>query len=132
MVNSNLFFSGLKSGRCSSVVEARLVRFWEARNVKHDGELMWMDLLMVDVNGSDFLFALLSGDLQSNIAPTSSEPYAITTVRSTKAATSSHARPHGAAFIALRLLSYMQCHEMNLTCLKSCVDFLIFSSFSAI
>ncbi|CAN6999110.1 unnamed protein product [Brassica rapa subsp. trilocularis] len=126
------FFSGLKSGRCSSVVDARLVRFWEARNVKRGGELMWMDLLMVDVNVSDLLFALLSGDLQSNIAPTSSEPYAKTTVRSTKAATSSHSRPHGAAFIALRLLSYMPCHEMNLTCIKSYIAFPIFSSFSAI
>uniref|UniRef100_M4F044 Uncharacterized protein n=1 Tax=Brassica campestris TaxID=3711 RepID=M4F044_BRACM len=126
MVNSNVLFSGLKSGRCSSVVEARLVRFWEARNVKRGGELMWMDLLMVDVN------ALLSGDLQSNISPTSSEPYAKTTVRSTKAATSSRSRPHGAAFIALRLLSYMPCHEMNLTCIKSYIAFPIFSSFSAI
>ncbi|KAF3547143.1 hypothetical protein DY000_02005424, partial [Brassica cretica] len=40
-------FSDLKSGRCSSVVE---LRFWEAKNVKCGGELMWMDLLMVDVN----------------------------------------------------------------------------------
>ncbi|KAJ0240920.1 hypothetical protein HA466_0219600 [Hirschfeldia incana] len=46
-------------------------------------------------------WALLSRDVQSNIAPTSGEPYAITTVRGTKAATSSHARPHGAAFISL-------------------------------
>ncbi|KAF3539067.1 hypothetical protein F2Q69_00021475 [Brassica cretica] len=36
-----------KSGRCSSFVE---LRFWEAKNVKCGGELMWMDLLMVDVN----------------------------------------------------------------------------------
>ncbi|CAG7875630.1 unnamed protein product, partial [Brassica rapa] len=39
-----------KAGRCSFVVEARLLRFWEAKNVKRGGELMWMDLLMVDVN----------------------------------------------------------------------------------
>ncbi|KAL0699718.1 hypothetical protein Bca4012_055840 [Brassica carinata] len=39
-----------QSGRCSSVVEARLIRFLEARKVKCGGELMWMDLLMVDVN----------------------------------------------------------------------------------
>ncbi|CAF2067873.1 unnamed protein product, partial [Brassica napus] len=37
---------------CSSVVEARLLRFWEAKNVKCGGELMWMDLLMVDVNST--------------------------------------------------------------------------------
>ncbi|KAG2305188.1 hypothetical protein Bca52824_033839 [Brassica carinata] len=51
MANTKVF-SDLKSGRCSSVVEARLLRFWEARNVKRGGELMWMDLLMVDVNGT--------------------------------------------------------------------------------
>ncbi|KAH0914861.1 hypothetical protein HID58_029307 [Brassica napus] len=43
---SPVFFSDLKSVRCSSVVEARLLRFWESKNVKHGGELMWMDLLM--------------------------------------------------------------------------------------
>ncbi|CAH8386326.1 unnamed protein product [Eruca vesicaria subsp. sativa] len=34
------FFSDLKSGWCSSTVEARLLRDWEARNVKRGGELM--------------------------------------------------------------------------------------------
>ncbi|WZZ15914.1 hypothetical protein YC2023_109003 [Brassica napus] len=29
----------MKTGKCSSVVEARLLRFWEARNVKRDGDL---------------------------------------------------------------------------------------------
>ncbi|KAG2264616.1 hypothetical protein Bca52824_071695 [Brassica carinata] len=42
-----------RSRRCSSVVKARLLRFWEAKNVKRVRELMWMDLLMVDVNVSD-------------------------------------------------------------------------------
>ncbi|KAG5384156.1 hypothetical protein IGI04_035626, partial [Brassica rapa subsp. trilocularis] len=37
---------------CSSVVEARLLRFWEARNVKCGGEIKWMDLLMVDVKAT--------------------------------------------------------------------------------
>ncbi|CDY53513.1 BnaCnng25250D [Brassica napus] len=37
---------------CSSVVEARLLRFWEARNVKRGGELMWADLLFMEVNGT--------------------------------------------------------------------------------
>ncbi|KAF2532827.1 hypothetical protein F2Q70_00031068 [Brassica cretica] len=31
------------SGRCSSVVEVRLMRFLEVRNVRHGGELMWVD-----------------------------------------------------------------------------------------
>ncbi|CAN6923640.1 unnamed protein product [Brassica oleracea] len=38
------FFFRLKSGRCSSVVEARLLSFWEVRNFKRGGELM------IDVN----------------------------------------------------------------------------------
>ncbi|XP_022576028.1 uncharacterized protein LOC106453740 [Brassica napus] len=51
MANSRAF-SDLKSGQCSSVVEARLLRFWEARNVKCGGEIKWMDLLMVDVKAT--------------------------------------------------------------------------------
>ncbi|KAH0882668.1 hypothetical protein HID58_058764, partial [Brassica napus] len=47
---SNEFFSDLKSGRCSGVIEARLLQFWEARNVKRGGELMWVDMLLVDLN----------------------------------------------------------------------------------
>ncbi|KAF3545639.1 hypothetical protein DY000_02001571 [Brassica cretica] len=42
----------LKSGKCSSAVEARLLRFWEAKNVKRGGELMWFDLLLIDVNST--------------------------------------------------------------------------------
>lgn len=45
-----MLFSGVKFGKCSFVVEARLMRFWEARNVKLGGELMWVDMLMVNVN----------------------------------------------------------------------------------
>ncbi|WZY72388.1 hypothetical protein YC2023_004628 [Brassica napus] len=48
----NRLFPDLKSGRCSSVVEARLLRFWEARNVKRGGELMSADLLFMEVNGT--------------------------------------------------------------------------------
>ncbi|KAF2547630.1 hypothetical protein F2Q70_00023664 [Brassica cretica] len=44
----------LKSGKCSSAVEARLLRFWEAKNVKRGGELMWVDLLLIDANVSCF------------------------------------------------------------------------------
>ncbi|KAJ4878408.1 Uncharacterized protein Rs2_08003 [Raphanus sativus] len=63
MANSIVFFSDLKSGRCTSVVEARLLRFWEARNVKRGGELMWMDLLMVDVNGTMMQATISAGRL---------------------------------------------------------------------
>ncbi|KAF3580360.1 hypothetical protein DY000_02029867 [Brassica cretica] len=47
---SRVFFCDLKSGKCSGFVEARLLQFWEARNVKRGGELMWVDMLLVDVN----------------------------------------------------------------------------------
>ncbi|KAG2315080.1 hypothetical protein Bca52824_018202 [Brassica carinata] len=50
MANPKVFFSDMKSGKCSSVVEARLLRFWEVRNVKRGGELMWVDMVTVDVN----------------------------------------------------------------------------------
>ncbi|KAF8113063.1 hypothetical protein N665_0057s0015 [Sinapis alba] len=52
MANSRVLLSDLKSGKCSSVVETRLLRFWEARNIKRGGELMWIDMLMVDVNAT--------------------------------------------------------------------------------
>ncbi|CAH8306362.1 unnamed protein product [Eruca vesicaria subsp. sativa] len=44
----------IPSWRCSSAVEARLLR-----NIKRGGELMWMDLLIVDINVSGFLFSSL-------------------------------------------------------------------------
>ncbi|KAF3519371.1 hypothetical protein DY000_02060000 [Brassica cretica] len=53
MAITRIFFSDLKSGdKCSSVIEARLLRYWEARNLKHGGDLMWVDTLMVDVNAT--------------------------------------------------------------------------------
>ncbi|KAH0879477.1 hypothetical protein HID58_066871 [Brassica napus] len=56
MANSRVFFSDLKSDKCSSVVEARLLwfRYGETINVKPGGELVWVDMLMVDVNVSSF------------------------------------------------------------------------------
>ncbi|XP_013632409.1 PREDICTED: uncharacterized protein LOC106337846 [Brassica oleracea var. oleracea] len=60
---AKVFFSDLKAGRCSSVVEARLLRYWEARNVKRGGELMWMDLLMVNVNSTVMQVTISAGRL---------------------------------------------------------------------
>ncbi|XP_056847802.1 uncharacterized protein LOC108821370 isoform X3 [Raphanus sativus] len=37
-----------KSGRSSSTVEVRLLRFWEAKNVRRGGELTGVDMLLVD------------------------------------------------------------------------------------
>ncbi|CAH8337466.1 unnamed protein product [Eruca vesicaria subsp. sativa] len=41
----NIFLSDMRSGRCSDTVEVRLLRFWEARNVRKGGELMSVDML---------------------------------------------------------------------------------------
>ncbi|KAH0902478.1 LOW QUALITY PROTEIN: hypothetical protein HID58_041981, partial [Brassica napus] len=54
MANSRVFFSDLKSGKCFSIVKVRLLRFCEARNVMRGGELMWLDMFMVDVNFATF------------------------------------------------------------------------------
>ncbi|KAL0877547.1 hypothetical protein Bca101_027252 [Brassica carinata] len=37
-----------KAGRSSSSVQVRLLRFWEARNVRRGGELMGVDMLLLD------------------------------------------------------------------------------------
>ncbi|KAF2601598.1 hypothetical protein F2Q70_00028054 [Brassica cretica] len=57
------FFFDLKAGQCSSVVEARLLRLWQAKNVKRGGELMWMDLLMVDFNSTMMQVTIGAGRL---------------------------------------------------------------------
>ncbi|XP_013631145.1 PREDICTED: uncharacterized protein LOC106336758 [Brassica oleracea var. oleracea] len=48
----NVSFRRRDPRKCSSVVEGRLLRYWEARNVKRGGELMWVDMLLVDVNAT--------------------------------------------------------------------------------
>lgn len=48
MANSMIFLSVLKSGTCSSVVEPRLLRFWEARSFRPGGELKSVDMLLMD------------------------------------------------------------------------------------
>ncbi|KAH0939458.1 hypothetical protein HID58_006919 [Brassica napus] len=55
LIHAFVFFVSLRSADgaiqflCSSVVDAMLLRYWEARNVKGGGELMWVDMLMVDI-----------------------------------------------------------------------------------
>ncbi|WZZ42742.1 hypothetical protein YC2023_039001 [Brassica napus] len=48
MANSYTLLADLKAGRCSNTAELRLLRFWEARNVKKGGELMSVDMLLLD------------------------------------------------------------------------------------
>ena len=58
MANTTAFF---RSEVWAVLIRCRgqTVSILEARNVKRGGEPMWMDLLMVDVNVSRFLFSSL-------------------------------------------------------------------------
>ncbi|KAF2567235.1 hypothetical protein F2Q68_00027753 [Brassica cretica] len=47
MANAVIFFSNLKTERCSSTVQVRY-RFWEARNVPARPERMGVDMLLLD------------------------------------------------------------------------------------
>ncbi|KAH0926469.1 hypothetical protein HID58_018725, partial [Brassica napus] len=48
VANVLVLLSDLQSGRSSSTVEVRLLRFWEARNVRRSGELMGVDMHLLD------------------------------------------------------------------------------------
>ena len=48
MANVSVFFSDLQTGRSSSTVQVRLLRFWEARKVRRGGDLMGVDMLSLD------------------------------------------------------------------------------------
>ncbi|KAJ4906217.1 Uncharacterized protein Rs2_09875 [Raphanus sativus] len=48
MASSYVLLGNLKAGRCSNMAEVRLLRFWEARNVHKNNELMSVDLLLLD------------------------------------------------------------------------------------
>ncbi|KAG5384242.1 hypothetical protein IGI04_035712, partial [Brassica rapa subsp. trilocularis] len=41
-----------KKRHCAQIVVTRLLRFWEARNAKKDGELMGVDMLLLDDQSS--------------------------------------------------------------------------------
>ncbi|KAG2243940.1 hypothetical protein Bca52824_094225 [Brassica carinata] len=43
-------FNDLRAGRCSNTAEVRLLRLWEARNINKGGELMSVDMLLIDEN----------------------------------------------------------------------------------
>ncbi|KAL0897553.1 hypothetical protein Bca101_081514 [Brassica carinata] len=48
MATSQLWLSELKSYRCGQTVVTSVLRFWEARDVKKDCELMGIDILLLD------------------------------------------------------------------------------------
>lgn len=45
-----ILFSDLKTGGSSSVVETRLLRFWEVKSPIRGGELMRVDMILIDAD----------------------------------------------------------------------------------
>ncbi|KAG5415532.1 hypothetical protein IGI04_003099 [Brassica rapa subsp. trilocularis] len=48
MANSYTLLANLRASRCSNTAEVRLLRFWEARNINKGGELMSIEMLLID------------------------------------------------------------------------------------
>ncbi|CAH8363779.1 unnamed protein product [Eruca vesicaria subsp. sativa] len=48
MAVSQISLFELKPGHCARIIVTRLLRFWEARNAKKGGELMGVDMLLLD------------------------------------------------------------------------------------
>ncbi|XP_013628143.1 PREDICTED: uncharacterized protein LOC106334408 [Brassica oleracea var. oleracea] len=48
MANSYTLLANLRAGRYSNTAEVRLLRFWEARNINKGGELMSIEMLLID------------------------------------------------------------------------------------
>ncbi|KAF3509497.1 hypothetical protein F2Q69_00003283 [Brassica cretica] len=48
MANSYTLLANLRAGQCSNTAEVRLLRFWEARNINKGGELMSIEMLLID------------------------------------------------------------------------------------
>lgn len=54
MAKVSVFLSDMQAGRSSSTVQVRLIRFWETRNVRRDGDLM--GVVMILLNSQVFSF----------------------------------------------------------------------------
>ena len=48
MANALVFLSDLHTGRSSSSVQVRLLRFWEAWSVRRGGDHMGVDMLLLE------------------------------------------------------------------------------------
>ncbi|KAG2328387.1 hypothetical protein Bca52824_011115 [Brassica carinata] len=56
MVSSYTLLADLRAGQCSNTAEVRLLRFREARNINKGGELVSIDMLLIDENVSLIVF----------------------------------------------------------------------------
>ncbi|KAJ4909189.1 Uncharacterized protein Rs2_03810 [Raphanus sativus] len=54
MANSYTVLANLRAGRCSNKVEVRLLRFWDAKNIK-GGKLISLEMLLIDEEYLRFL-----------------------------------------------------------------------------
>ncbi|CAH8331117.1 unnamed protein product [Eruca vesicaria subsp. sativa] len=52
MVIYSILLADLKVGRYSNTTEFHLLRFWEARSVRKGGELMSLDMILIDKNST--------------------------------------------------------------------------------
>ncbi|KAG5404076.1 hypothetical protein IGI04_010195 [Brassica rapa subsp. trilocularis] len=50
MATSYTLLADLRVGRCSNTAKVHLLRVWEARNINKGGELMSVDMLLIDEN----------------------------------------------------------------------------------
>ncbi|KAL0678514.1 hypothetical protein Bca4012_006495 [Brassica carinata] len=57
MANVFIFLSDMQAGRSSSTVQVRLICFWETRNVRRDGDLMGVVMILLN---SQFLSNVLT------------------------------------------------------------------------
>nr|VDD10657.1 unnamed protein product [Brassica oleracea] len=65
MANVLVLLSDLQTGRSTSTVEVRLLRFREARNIRRGGELMGIDMLLLDSQIIGELNCGSSGDVNA-------------------------------------------------------------------
>ncbi|KAL0720988.1 hypothetical protein Bca4012_035587 [Brassica carinata] len=73
MANSYTLLANLRAGRCSNTAEVRLLRFWEARNINKGGELMSLEMLLI--NEVVLPMSLKAGGVGLNLTAASNANY---------------------------------------------------------
>ncbi|KAL0885430.1 hypothetical protein Bca101_009412 [Brassica carinata] len=73
MANSYTLLANLRAGRCSNTAEVSLLRFWEARNINRGGELMSLEMLLIDEAVSDLIKIVLDSWGFTNVFEVSCE-----------------------------------------------------------
>ncbi|KAG2315098.1 hypothetical protein Bca52824_018220 [Brassica carinata] len=78
MANSYTVLADLRAGRCSNVAEVRFLRFWEAKNINKRGQLMSLEMLLIDEQFISFVWMcyLILGDASDGRYPSSGSRFA--------------------------------------------------------